>query len=834
MFRLRRLLASLFVLATVAVAQQTSSAAIEQRVNSILSQMTLEEKIDYIGGVDGFYVRAMPRLHLPALKMSDGPLGVRNYGLATAYPAGIAEAATWDPALIRRIGESIGNEARARGVHFMLGPGVNIYRAPMGGRDFEYFGEDPFLASRMAVAWVEGVQSKGVSATVKHYAANNQEYDRHNVSSDLDERTLREIYLPAFEAAVREAHVGAIMDSYNLINGVHATQDPHLNIEIAKKDWGFDGVIMSDWDATYDGVAAANGGLDLEMPSGKFMNRQNLLPAVKDGRVSEEMINDKVRRILRDAVRFGWLDRDQQDLSIPNWNHQAQQVALQAARESITLLKNERNLLPLDKTKVRKIAIIGPDAHPAVTQGGGSAHVNPITSVSYLQGIANFVGANAQVYYAPGAPDPRAALAGTHFSNGGEQGLKGEYFNNADLSGTPALTRNDRMIMFHWSGSYAPNGPEDFSVRWTGSVDVPTPGEYRVWVVGTHLFRVFIDDKQVVDNWTPTEVSHQNEIVAPVSFTTAGAHSIRIEDRSTRRGWLNSGETPSIALAVVPVASVVPEDTVKLAANADVAIVCVGFNQYSESEGFDRTFALPQFQDDLIRAIAAANKNTIVVLTAGGNVDMSRWLDQVPALVHAWYAGQEGGTALAEIIFGAADPSGRLPVTFERRWEDNPTHDSYYPQTDKQDKYTEGIFVGYRGYEHSGTKPLFPFGFGLSYTTFNYANISVSPQAMSGNGPVTVSFDVTNTGSRAGADVAQLYIADSHSKVPMPPKELKGFARVELRPGETRHVSIPVDRLALSYYDVAKHGWTADPGTFEVLVGRSSADIQLRANMTLQ
>lgn len=829
-----RRIAILFVALTVAVAaQQPSPADVEKRVDSILTQMTLEEKIDYIGGYDSFYIRAIPRLHLPAIKMSDGPLGVRNYGLATAYPAGIALAATWDPDLVRHVGESIGREARGRGVHIMLGPGVNIYRAPMAGRDFEYYGEDPFLASRMAVSWIDGVQSQGVIATVKHFAGNNQEYDRHNVSSDIDERTLREIYLPAFEAAVREAHVGAIMNSYNLLNGVHATQNQHLNIDIAKKDWGFQGIIMSDWDATYDGVAAANGGLDLEMPSGKFMNRATLLPAVRDGRVSEATIDDKIRRILREEIRFGFLDREQQDLSIPNWNEQARRVALQAAQESMTLLKNEGALLPLEKSKVRKIAVIGPDAHPAVTQGGGSAHVNPITSVSVLQGIGNYVGGNTQVYFSPGEPDLRSAVAETQFTADGQPGLKGEYFNNADLAGAPALTRTDRRINFHWANGYAANAPQDFSVRWTGTFQAANAGEYRAWLEGEHLFRLYVDDKLVIDRWSGGETTHQTSAVAPLTLT-AGDHTIRLEEHSTPRGWLSNDETPSIAFALLPVADVVPADALKLAASADVAVVSVGFNQHSESEGFDRTFALPGFQDDLVRAVAAANPHTIVVLTAGGNVDMSRWLDRVPVLVHAWYPGQEGGTALAQLLFGDIDPSGRLPVSFERRWEDNPVHDSYYPQSDKQLKYSEGVFVGYRGYEHSHIKPEFPFGFGLSYTSFRYSNLAVTPATMSGDGPVEVSFDVTNTGSRKGADVAEVYVGDTHSHVPRPPEELKGFARVELGPGETRHVIVKLDRRSLSYYDVPRHQWTAEPGSFDILVGRSSEDIVLRGKLALE
>src|SRR5437588_1817867 len=371
------------------------SGDVEHRVESIVSQMTLEEKIDMLGGVDNFYIRAMPRLGVPRLKMADGPIGVRNYGPATTMAGGIALAATWNPQLAEQAGAEIARDARAKGVHFLLGPAVNIYRAPMNGRNFEYFGEDPFLASRIAVAYIRGVQSQSVSATIKHFMGNNSEFDRHNTDSIIDERTMHEIYLPTFEAAVKEARVGAIMDSYNLVNGEHASQNHHLLTEIAKQDWGFDGLIMSDWSATYDGVAAANAGQDLEMPSPAHMNRQTLLPAINDGRVSQATIDDKVRRILRTAIRFGWLDREQTELSIPRFNLQGRQVALDSARESMVLLKNDQDLLPLDKNKTKSIAIIGPGAYPAVPVGGGSARVEPFRAISFMEGLSNAAGSGA-------------------------------------------------------------------------------------------------------------------------------------------------------------------------------------------------------------------------------------------------------------------------------------------------------------------------------------------------------------------------------------------------------------------------------------------------------
>src|SRR6266704_3225335 len=408
-----------------------SSAEVERRADSILSQMTLEEKLALLGGVDSFFIREVPRLNLPRLKMADGPVGVRNFGPATAFAGGVTLAATWNAALAELVGTELGRDSRAKGVHFLLAPGVNINRAPMNGRNFEYFGEDPFLASRMAVGYIKGVQSQGVSATIKHFLGNNSEFDRHNTDSIIDERTMREIYLPAFEAAVKEAHVGAIMDSYNLTNGLHMTQNSYLNTDVVRKDWGFEGIIMSDWTSTYDAVGAANGGLDLEMPFAKFMNRENLLPAIKDGKVSVATIDEKVRRILQTAIRFGWLDRDQTDLSIPRYNPQGRLAALQAARESMVLLKNEGNLLPLNKAKSKSVAVIGPDAYPAVPVGGGSAQVRPFAAASFLEGLSNSLGPAIPVYYNRGLPTVSEMAQATAFSTAaasGQPGLVAEYF----------------------------------------------------------------------------------------------------------------------------------------------------------------------------------------------------------------------------------------------------------------------------------------------------------------------------------------------------------------------------------------------------------------------
>jgi beta-glucosidase len=813
-----------------------SSTEIERRVESLLKQMTLEEKINMLGGVDDFFIRGIPRLGIPRMRMADGPLGVRNFGPATAFAGGIALASTWNPALATRVGVELGRDARAKGVHFLLGPGVNIYRAPMNGRNFEYFGEDPFLASRMAVGYIRGVQSRNVCATVKHFMGNNSEFGRHETDSIIDERTMREIYLPAFEAAVREAGVGAIMDSYNLTNGAHMSENAYLNTQVAKREWGFDGIMMSDWDSTYDAVAAANGGLDLEMPSGKFLNRENLLPSIERGKVTLSTIDDKVRRILRVAVRFGWLDREQTDTSIPRYNLEGRRVALEAAREGMVLLKNEGNLLPLDKKRTRSIAVIGPNAHPAVPVGGGSARVEPFTAVSFLEGLANYSSAPTRVSYARGLPTLSEMAEATTYmtaSTGGQAGLRADYFSNRDLEGTPAVTRVEPRINFSRQARSFPEGM--LSARWSGYYLSASQGEYEIFAGSTGedggFYRLYVDDKEVFDDWTRSRA-----LVSVATVTlNQGPHKIVLE-HGTRSGRLGT----RMQMGIVKRGGLIDDATRKLAAQSDAVVLAVGFDPATEAEGADRTFRLPPGQEELIQEVAAANRNTIVVLTSGGSVDMNAWLSRVPALIEAWYPGQEGGTALAEVLFGNVNPSGRLPVSFERRFEDNPVRASYYEEAGtNRIVYKEGVFVGYRGYERSGTRPLFPFGYGLSYTTFAYSALNI--KAVAGrqtDGTRTspayeVSFNIKNTGSRAGAEVAQVYVGDTHAKVTRPATELKGFVKVSLSKGETKRVSVILDARALAYYDTSAKGWRADAGEFNILVGRSSEEITLRGSLRL-
>ncbi len=799
-------------------------APVEKRVDDLLRRMTLEEKIDYLGGYKGFYIRPIPRLGIPAIKMSDGPTGCRCYGKAAALPGGICLAATWNPEAANLLGKTLGRECRARGVHILLGPGVNIYRGPLCGRDFEYFGEDPYLASRIVVPWVRGVQSQGVLATVKHYACNNQEYDRYHVSSEVDEETLREIYLPAFRAAVTEGHVGCVMNAYNLVGGVHCTQDPFLNNRILKKEWGFDGIVMSDWGATHDGIAAALGGLDLEMPSGKYMNRKTLIPAIENGKVPRSLIDDKVRRILRKIIQFGFLDRPQEIPSIPKYDPKSVQAALSIAREGIVLLKNEGEALPLERSKVRAIAVLGPMAHPAVWGGGGSAFTTPFRATSVLEGLTEAAGPGVEIYYDRGIPpvDENTLVKNARFFHRGKpgaslRGLKAEYFGNILLQGDPITEKTAWRMDFDFIKHPVKGVPKkNFSARFSGWITPEKSGTYLFVLRSDDGARIFLDGKPLLDDWSDHGPRART---AKAALVGGRDYPIRIEyfqkaGRGVLRfGWgLLSPEGGSPA--------------VRLAKACDAAVVCVGFGPKIEREGRDRPFALPEGQEELIRSVAAANKRTIVLLFSGGNVAMEGWIDKVPALVEAWYPGQEGGRVLAEILLGDVNPSGKLPASYAKTWEENPSS-PYYHAKDGKTCYKERIFVGYRGFDKLGREPRFPFGFGLSYTTFDISDLKLSSKEIRAGGFLQVSVKVKNTGARPGAEVVQLYIQDVKASVPRPVKELKGFKKVFLAPGEEKTVTFRVGRRELEFFHPRLKRWIVEPGAFRVLVGNSSRDLPL-------
>ncbi|MFZ0308017.1 MAG: glycoside hydrolase family 3 C-terminal domain-containing protein [Candidatus Sulfotelmatobacter sp.] len=840
----RKILACWLLLAGIHASAQfvgNNSVAVDRRVNELVSAMTLEEKIDLISGDTPFRTHPVPRLKIPFFQMADGPVGAHIPAPTIAYAAGIGLAASWDRPLALRIGEELGRDCRSRGAVFLLGPGVNIYRAPMNGRNFEYFGEDPFLASQIAVSYIQGVQKEGVSATVKHYLGNNSEYLRHDADSVIDERTLREIYMPVFEAAVKVGKVGAVMDSYNLTNGEHMTQNHRLNVEVAKEQWHFPGIIMSDWVATYDTAAAVKGGLDLEMPFGVYYNRQTLIPLLDAGTITQAELDDKVRRILRVAVDFGWLDHPALDTSIPRYNLQGRAASLTAALEGMVLLQNNDNALPLDKETLKTIAVIGPTAAQTVTTGGGSGQVVSFANANLLVGISNYLGDGSKVLYARGLRSVNQMARLTQFTTDAQGEIAGVMhttFAKADLQGGETGTSIEKLMLIPGSTRREPEEQElnaltthknsnpyvrtTTSGQWIGYYAAETDGKFAVFAQTDGRFRLLVDDSVVIDSSVVPKAILNQAIIE----LSKGPHKVVLEQLSTQ-----FASASGMRVGIAPLSTIVENDALEMASQADAVVLAVGFDASSESEGGDRSFELPVGQRQLIEQVAALGKKTIVVITSGGSVDISAWKDKVQGIFAAWYGGEEGGNAVARLLFGESNPSGHLPISWEKKLSDNPSYDGYYPDAGTNKViYREGIFMGYRGYEHAHVEPMFPFGFGLSYTTFAFTNLKSTP---AGDGRFSVSFDVANTGKRAGATVAQLYVGEASPTVPRPAKELKQFERIMLQPGETKHVSVGLNPRSFSFYDVATTSWHANAGTYELLLGDSSANIQQKATLQL-
>jgi beta-glucosidase len=685
------------------------------------------------------------------------------------------------------------------------------------------------------------VQQEGVSATVKHFLGNNSEYLRHDTDSVVDERTLREIYMPVFESAVKTAKVGAIMDSYNLTNGEHMTQNKILNVEVAKGQWHFPGIIMSDWVATYDTAEAANGGMDLEMPFGVYFAPEKITPLLKDGTISETTLDDKVRRILRVAADFGWLDHSQLDTGIPRYNLEGCAASLQAALEGAVLLKNENDALPLDKNAIKTIAVIGPTAAETVTTGGGSGQVVSFASTSLMVGISDYFGEQAKVLYARGVRSIYQMSQLTRFTTdpqGTTPGVKHVTFSKANLEGDTVSQVTEPVLGSAGSTRREPEQQElnaltahrnanpylrpTTSSRWTGYYTPEQAGKFAVFVQTDGKYRLLIDDAVVFDSSVvPKYILNQT-----VMDLTKAPHKVVLEQLSQQLGSVSG-----MRAGIVPLNTIVEQDALDMASKADAVVLAVGFNAAEESEGGDRNFELPVGQEQMIQQIAALGKKTVVVITSGGSVDVSNWKDKVQGILETWYAGEQGGVAAARLLFGDANPSGHLPISWEKQITDNPSYAHYYPDpgTNKI-VYREGIFMGYRGYEHNHVEPQYPFGYGLSYTTFSMGNLKAEP---AGDGRFHVTFDVTNTGQRAGATVAQVYVGEDSPKVDRPSKELKGFVRVMLQPGETKSLAIELNPRSFSYYDVGSSSWKADAGSFTLLLGDSSEDITQKTTVRL-
>ena len=792
---------------------QDKSAPVEARVDDLMQRLTQDEKLSLLGGDRDFYIRPVPRLGIPEIKMADGPLGVRNYGPSTAYPATIGLAASWDPDLAREFGAAVGSDARARGVNIMLGPAVNINRVPQNGRNFEYLSEDPYLAGAFAAQIVNGIQSQGVVATVKHFAANNQETERGTIDARISERALREIYLPAFRAAVEKGHAWAVMCSYNRLNGTYCSANDWLNNTVLKGDWAFKGVLMSDWGAAHDTLGVANGGLDLEMPSGRYMNPEALKPLIASGQVSQATIDDKVRRILRLEVANGFLDRPQLIASTPKDNPRTAAVALKVAREAVVLLKNEHGALPITGKKLKRIVVLGPNA-AGFPAGGGSAHVEPFHYVSVIEGLQMAASKKVKIDAIPG-PGPellRSLLPSTSF----EGPLKLEFMTFNWVNRKILATLTDARIDHDW-GDQAPAPGVDaatYTAKWSGAIKAPATGRF-IFMVQNHGFvNVKLDGRDIIMSWS----NPNDALFAEAPLEAGRTYAIEVTAHHDNHG------PAGIHFAWGAAPPLLTDAEAARVRTADAVVVCVGFNVMLEGEGADRTYELPNDQPELIRRAAALNPRTIVVVNSGGVVATADWIGKVPALVQAWYPGQEGGRAVAEVLVGAVNPSGKLPISYEKRREDSPSY-GHYPGSGGKVDYAEGILVGYRWFDTKGVAPLYPFGYGLSYTTFHYEKLHIEPAQ---DGHWSVTFDVTNNGSQNGDEVSEVYVSPPvSSKAGRPVRELRGFSREHLATDQTMTVTVVLDRHAFSYYDEAKKDWVVEPGSYTVEVGSSSRDIIL-------
>ena len=790
---------------------------------NLVSQMTLEEKISYLTGETPFSLRPIERLGIPRILLADGPQGIRNHcSHSTLYPCGVAAASTWNRQLLKSYGESLGTDALERGVGILLGPGVNIYRYPLCGRNFEYMGEDPYLASEMACNYIEGVQSKGVVATIKHFAGNNQEWNRHHASSDIDERTLHEIYFPTFRKAVEKTGVGAVMNSYNLLNGVHSTENSWLNKTILRDTWGFDGILMSDWSSVYSTVNAANSGLDLEMPGAVFFTDSLLRYAIDKGQITQKTIDDKVTHLLQTLKAFGLLDNERMASGILEGNEDSKQVALATAREGIVLLKNQDNILPLKGSTV----LLGLNADTIVS-GGGSGAVFPYSFTSLAEALPSLHEDTKFVRY-----DDMFEDASSNFYIGADRaqpGFKGRYYDNMGFEGIPALERTDSELRFDFGdGSPATGiGEDNFSIEWEGYYFSPRTENLRIAIGGDDGYRLSINDSIVAEHWG-THAYDRRIIGYPVEagkiydfkieyYDAAGGAKVDIDVRSLKKDMLRGA-----------------------IAGADNVVINTGFTSELESEGFDREYGLPEYEECFIREIAEINPNVTVVLNAGGAVDLMPWLNSAKAVLMAWYPGQEGGTAIAEILCGEVSPSGKLPFTWFRNLHDSPASSNYYAKplninesgSKEGDhiEYNEGIFHGYRGADIAGINPLYPFGYGLSYSTFEFSDLELTPM---GENNVKVEFSVRNTGDYDAAEVAQVYVGDKECSVPRPLRELKGFEKIFLAPGESRRVEILLDEEAFMYYDLDSHKFISEPGEFDIYVGDSSVSLPLKGTVRL-
>jgi len=796
--------------------------------SQLVDQMTLEEKCAMLHGRTAWIVEGCDRLGIPEWCLSDGPVGARGRaaGPGLVVPGPSAVSATWDIALVEELGAALGAEGIDRKIDVLLAPTVNLHRSPRGGRHFESYSEDPELSSRIAVAYINGVQSQGIGACVKHFVANDQEFERFTIDVDVDERSLREIYLPPFEAAVKEAGVKSVMGAYNFVNGDHACAHPDLLAGVLKDEWGFDGFVVSDWGAIKETVAPALHGLDLEMPGpGRWWGKDRLRAAVEAGEVDEALIDDKVRRIVSFLAWRGRLGEptDHEEVSVDRPEHRA--LARRAASSSMVLVKNVGSVLPLATDGT--VALIGPGVADTAMLGGGSALLTPHRTTTVQEAMNARLG-HRLVGSAPGIDMRRRAAAVPADWIGGD-GVAFELFDGIGFDGARFEAFTRQWTRKGWFGDTWPEDRDSMSVRLSFELTPAHSGRHRFCALGTAHARLYVDDVPIADNEVARFGAGLGLHGGDGYMDLVGGRTYRVRmDHVPQRG----GQWLCVVDVGIELADIGREqgiaDAAELAARADTAVIVVGSNAEWESEGADReSIELPNGQDDLIAAVVAANPNTIVVMNCGAPMTLP-WLDDVPAALLAWYPGQEAGEAIADVLMGDAEPGGRMPTTWARDERDTPAFLNY-PGEAGVVRYGEGVFVGYRWYDARNIEPLIPFGHGGSYTTFDWGEPSVS-----GDGVDTVvQVPVTNTGDRVGSEVVQVYVAPEAHVVPRPAKELAGFAKLTLAPGETGVARVSLKERSFTRWDPGSHDWVVDPGNYSVHVGASATDLRSAVELTL-
>jgi beta-glucosidase len=804
-----------------------------QTPEALINALTLDEQVSLLSGQDFWTINPIDRLDIGTLRVTDGPNGARGGGgiiggvSAAAYPVGIALGATWDPALVHEVATDIAREVKSKSAHLSLAPTCNIHRSVTNGRNFECYSEDPELTADLAVAYITGLQDNGIGATIKHFVGNESEIERTSISSEVDERSLREVYLRPFEDAVKKAGTWGIMSSYNRLGGTFTSEHPWLLTEVLRSEWGYDGIVMSDWFGSHSTAGTVNAGLDLEMPGPTRDRGAKLVAAVEAGEVSAGMVRERALNVLRLMQRVGSLDDhsafEERAEDLP----ETHALIRRAGAAGMVLLKNE-GVLPLAAPE--KIAVIGPNAKVAQIMGGGSAQLNPHYRVSPWDGLVNRLG-EAALSFAPGCTNHR-------WEPLWNAPLNVEYFDNLSHSGAPVFTETKTGSEAFWVPPFAEGkvDPKRFSARISGTYIAETSGVHRFGIYSAGYSKIFVDGELVADahtNWTKGRTVFEegcDEVVGEKVLEAGKAYEVVIE--------FVAKEDAVLVLSVyragigVPMGDAEIDAAVKAAAGAEVALVFVGRSGEWDTEGSDlEDIRLPGRQDELVSAVADANPNTVVVLQTGGPVEMP-WIDDVPAVLEAWYPGQEAGNAIADVLFGDAEPGGRLPQTFPRRWADNPTHSQdaeVYPGLDGKVRYEEGVFIGYRHYEKQGIRPLFALGHGLSYTTFEMEGL----RAEARDGGALAQVTVRNSGARAGSTVVQVYVGDRGASVARPIRELKAFRKVWLEPGESRELELELEPRDFAYFDSGAQAWRVDGGPYEISAGFSAADIVDEVELSL-